>query len=227
MGDFAMRALCQRRRVAVIVSLVAWAVPFLISGGRAALAQEKSKPPREARECYALLIGVDDYSYARDLRYCGADQRALYERLVMSGFPKDNIFLLHDQAKETRFHPSKQNIERHLELVLKLADSEGDLIVVAFSGHGVQLKGKSYLCPTDAERQAIAETIRVATGVRPGLASPLIRPGALRLPPAAPPPLSSRVRLNHCRVAPHRAQFWVAPAFPHILNKTTVRNRRS
>jgi hypothetical protein len=31
---------------------------------------------------WAILIGVDDYAEVRKLKYCGADQRALRDRLV-------------------------------------------------------------------------------------------------------------------------------------------------
>jgi uncharacterized caspase-like protein len=99
-------------------------------------------------ERWAVLIGVDDYAYAQKLKYCGADQRALRDQLVASGFPKDHVFLLHDKDEDLRLRPSKGNIERHLELVLNLADAK-DLVVIGFSGHGVHLGGKSYLCPGD------------------------------------------------------------------------------
>jgi len=91
---------------------------------------------------------VDDYAEAEKLHYCGADMRALAEQLVAAGFPKDQVFLMDDKAQETKYRPLKPNIERQLEVVLRLAERE-DLIVVAFSGHGVHLDGKSYLCPTE------------------------------------------------------------------------------
>lgn len=98
---------------------------------------------------WALLIGVDDYANAQPLRFCGADQTALQEHLIACGFEQDHVFLLHDQAEENRYRPSKGNIEKQLGVILNLA-AEDDLIVVAFSGHGVSLDGKSYLCPNDA-----------------------------------------------------------------------------
>jgi formylglycine-generating enzyme required for sulfatase activity len=98
---------------------------------------------------WAILIGVDDYAEVRKLKYCGADQRALRDRLVASGFPDNQVFLLHDEAKESKYRPLKANIERQLDLVLKLVE-RNDLVVVGFSGHGVHLDGKSYLCPTEA-----------------------------------------------------------------------------
>jgi hypothetical protein len=106
-----------------------------------------AEPPK-VEQRWAVLIGVDDYAYAQKLNYCGADQLALRDQLVASGFPDDQVFLLHDKADDTRMRPSQGNIERQLNLVLSLAD-ERDLVVVAFSGHGVHLGGKSFLCPGD------------------------------------------------------------------------------
>jgi formylglycine-generating enzyme required for sulfatase activity len=111
-------------------------------------------------ERWAVLVGVDDYAYAQKLKYCGADQRALHRQLLASGFPEDHVFLLHDEAENPRFRPSQRNIERQLDLVLNLADAE-DLVIIAFSGHGVHLDGKSYLCPGDCTLDDAATLIGV------------------------------------------------------------------
>lgn len=109
-----------------------------------------------ASNCYAgsdqwaVLVGVDDYVQATDLRYCGADVRALRQQLVDVGFPEEQIKLLHDDAEENRFRPFRGNIDKQLELVLGLA-GPGDTVVIAFSGHGVHISGKSYFCPAEAE----------------------------------------------------------------------------
>lgn len=127
-----MRALSR-----VVVSVVLCILTFAVTGQ--SLGAQK----------WAVLIGVDDYAEVRKLKYCGADMRALRDRFITSGFSKEQVFLLHDQAKETKYRPVKVNIERQLDLVLKLVEKD-DLVVVAFSGHGVHLDGKSYLCPTEA-----------------------------------------------------------------------------
>ncbi len=61
-----------------------------------------------------MLIGVDEYIYVKGLRYCVADQEALAKQLVASGFPKDQVFLLDDRAKEQKLRPFKSNIETQL-----------------------------------------------------------------------------------------------------------------
>lgn len=97
---------------------------------------------------YALLIGIDDYTHCSKLRYCGADMQALCSQLTRGGFRRDHIFLLHDNATETALRPEKINIEEEINLVLSMVQ-EGDLMLVAFSGHGVQRNGASFLCPQD------------------------------------------------------------------------------
>jgi uncharacterized caspase-like protein len=104
----------------------------------------RAQQPKVAQR-WAVLIGVDDYAYSQKLKYCGADQRGLCDQLIKSGFPADHVFLLHDKAEDPKFRPS---LERQLNLVLNLAEAE-DLVIVGFSGHGVHLDGKSFLCPGD------------------------------------------------------------------------------
>jgi len=98
---------------------------------------------------WAILIGVDDYVELQDLHYCGADQKALHSRLQSAGFPEDHLFLLHDSAAENRFKPFKANIEKQLKLLLSLVEKD-DLVVLGFSGHGLQIGKSAYLCPVDA-----------------------------------------------------------------------------
>lgn len=126
-----------------IRATLAWTLSFLCYASYAELAtaQEGTR--------WAVLIGVNDYANLQDLQYCSSDVLALKKQLVASGFPKDQIFLLHDDAKEAKYRPNRGNIERELALVLALAGKD-DLVLVAFSGHGMHLDGTSYLCPTEA-----------------------------------------------------------------------------
>ncbi|MGH9518396.1 MAG: caspase family protein, partial [Terriglobales bacterium] len=48
-----------------------------------------------------------------------------------------------------KYQPIKANIERQLGLLLDLVE-RGDVLLIAFSGHGVHLGKTSYLCPTEA-----------------------------------------------------------------------------
>ena len=103
---------------------------------------------RREPQRYAVLVAVDDYANMKDLQFCGNDQRALRERLLAAGFPEDQIVLIHDEAKENRFRPFKANIEKQLSLLLEEVGPD-DLIVVSFSGHGVQPGETAYFCPAD------------------------------------------------------------------------------
>ena len=117
---------------------------------------------RAASQKWAMLIGVDEYIHVNKLKYCGSDVSALQERLVGLGFPEAQTFLLHDGAKQRKNEPYKSNIDAVVETLLgKLSEdgkslaqrglvSRGDLVVVAFSGHGAHLDGTSYFCPIDA-----------------------------------------------------------------------------
>ncbi|HUY36782.1 MAG TPA: SUMF1/EgtB/PvdO family nonheme iron enzyme [Pirellulales bacterium] len=98
---------------------------------------------------WALLIGIDDYQTAKDLSFCGADQRALAAQLVDNGFERERVFLLDDAAKESQFHPFKANIEKQLDLLVNTLVKQGDVLIVGFSGHGVLVKNTTYLCPTE------------------------------------------------------------------------------
>ncbi len=114
---------------------------------------------------WAILIGVDDYINAADLRFCGNDMEALKAQLIATGFREDHIILMHDEARERRYRPFKSNIETELNLLLGRLDAKGetlvergiiekgDMIVIAFSGHGIHPDGgsQSYFCPADTE----------------------------------------------------------------------------
>jgi formylglycine-generating enzyme required for sulfatase activity len=121
-----------------------WVHPALAQPSKTA-----SKPLKTGVSRWALLIGVEKYAELERLRFCGADIRALREALIAAGFPDRQVFLLHDQAADPQYRPYKSCIERQLEVVLKLAEPN-DIVVVAFSGHGVHLDGKSYICPVDS-----------------------------------------------------------------------------
>ncbi len=101
-------------------------------------------------EKWAVLVGVDDYAYAKDLQFCGADMRSLKTELLASGFEERQVILLDDEAKDKRLQPYRSNIEKQIELVCANAE-KGDFVLLAFSGHGVLLEKTSFLCPTDAK----------------------------------------------------------------------------
>ena len=107
---------------------------------------------------WALLIGVDQYDQLDRLRYCSKDVLAIGERFVESGFHRDRVIVLHNETKSLSHQPLKGNIEKQLKLVFNSV-KPNDLLIVFFSGHGVRLNGKSYLCPYEADLDNPAKTL--------------------------------------------------------------------
>ena len=113
--------------------------------------------PAVAGEKYALLVGVQQYrkSELRSLDFTENDVTDLAEVLKGAGFPEENVVLLTkahaDEERDLRYQPLAQNIRDELDLVLREL-REGDTVLVAFSGHGVQFKDdpSAYFCPSDA-----------------------------------------------------------------------------
>ena len=131
-------------RIGSIVLVLA-ALPVALAG-----AQVVADPADGSGTRYALLIGADAYWRAEKLHYCSADVQALADRLAASGFAREHIYLLHDKMPQTKDRPVKDNIEDRLKLVLGLVEKD-DLVLVAFSGHGIHRGAKSYLCPTNVD----------------------------------------------------------------------------
>ena len=115
--------------------------------GRDLGAQEK-----EVRK-YAVLVGVRDYdrNQLRSLPYPENDVQELAEVLKSSGFRRVELLTQTAGAKQSRYLPMAKMIREALKGMLE-DRSAGDLVLVAFAGHGVQFKGEKehYFCPMDA-----------------------------------------------------------------------------
>ncbi len=175
------------RRLSVVVVLVAALVlSSLLYGDEPKPGEKKLEPVRPGSAKWAVLIGVDRYTNARGLDFCGKDVASLKESLVAAGFPEDHVFLLNSGAKEDRDRPFKANIEQRLDLVLGEVDekgqltkdglvAKGDLVVVAFSGHGVHLDKTSYLCPAETRLDRPQSLLSLEQVYRPLQACPAAR----------------------------------------------------
>jgi tetratricopeptide (TPR) repeat protein len=93
---------------------------------------------------------VNDYANLEDLRYCAADMQSMEQHLVDVGFDQEQVFVVHSGHDDTKYQPFRANIEKQLDMVLGFVEPD-DLVLVAFSGHGVHVDGKTYLCPTEAD----------------------------------------------------------------------------
>ncbi|MCH8047388.1 MAG: SUMF1/EgtB/PvdO family nonheme iron enzyme [Planctomycetes bacterium] len=106
----------------------------------------------------ALLIGVNDYTRLKDLKYCEADVTALRDRLVAMGFRRDAIKCLTTGDRDPARRPSYRNITEHLDALFS-GLKEDAVLVIALSGHGGSFEWKdasgkvqkaSFYCPQDA-----------------------------------------------------------------------------
>jgi hypothetical protein len=111
---------------------------------------------------WAQLVGVDQYEGIGRLKYCSRDVRGLKARLLAAGFPESHIFLLDDKPDGGRQPPTKANIENDLDAMLRQT-RPGDVVIVSFSGHGVCIGGKSYLCPREANLNRLDTLIPLDT----------------------------------------------------------------
>jgi hypothetical protein len=104
---------------------------------------------------YALAIGVDKYTAddnITSLRGAANDARAIADALVSyAGFSREHVLLLTSDASETTSQPSRAVILKALRNLENIVEEDG-MLVVAFSGHGVERRSdhKSFLLPADA-----------------------------------------------------------------------------
>ena len=131
-------------------------------------------PPRTQ---WAFLVGVEKYRDPdiRALEYTVDDVVGLREALIILGFQPRNIKILADpdqlrnsmdltREQSELLAPTKSNIETELERFLAQDIGADDLVLLAFSGHGMNDRGEaSYLVPydgtTDTETQIKLEKV--------------------------------------------------------------------
>ncbi len=100
---------------------------------------------------YALLVGIDDYEDKNqvDLGFAVKDILLLGDQLARMGFKRDHIYTFRTLASADRL-PLKRLILDKLKDILNRVGPD-DMICLAFAGHGVQIKGKSYFCTQDTD----------------------------------------------------------------------------
>ncbi len=113
-----------------------------------ASAQDASTDKSLPSEKWVVLIGVDQYAYATPLKFAVADQQSLRDELVQSGLDSRQVTLLRDKSEDTKYLPSKSNIEYQIKAACEMAE-RGDMVLIVFSGHGLHIAKKSYVCPAD------------------------------------------------------------------------------
>ena len=108
-------------------------------------------------EKYALLVGVRRYNGGglRSLHYTEADMIDLARVLRANGYRPENIILMTQTTAATqgdRFLPQAPRVRKELRQLLK-DRSPADTVLVAFSGHGIQLRttDEFFFCPQDTD----------------------------------------------------------------------------
>ena len=140
-------------RVMPVVMLLGMSVGLFAQAGNRAL--EATGPVGQlpsADKRWAVLIGVDQYSDRTINGLLGAanDARAMKKTLVeAAGFREEQVVVLASGELEDR-QPTRENVLTRLSAVLKLTPKDG-LLVVGFSGHGIERQGEAYLLPQNAK----------------------------------------------------------------------------
>jgi Sulfatase-modifying factor enzyme 1/Caspase domain len=144
--------------IALVITFVSLAVPLaqfhaqqrdlrLATGA----GQEVSQWPSQNKR-YALLIGVNAYDDPQITPLIGPsnDMKALEDALVANaGFDRNRIIRLTTDQTDPQMRPTYGNILFRLSNVLKAVPSDG-LLLLAFSGHGIERNGRAFLLPVDA-----------------------------------------------------------------------------
>jgi hypothetical protein len=110
------------------------------------------------RNKYALLVGVKEYDHARlgKLKYTENDVEELAKVLgnKRAGFSSVRLLTTSRGKKRAGDKPTIKNIRKALKQLLA-KKTRRDLVLVALSGHGIQMevekKEESFFCPSDAQ----------------------------------------------------------------------------
>jgi len=110
--------------------------------------------PAYSADRWVLAVGINDYQVMGKLKYARQDAQALGALMGdATGFKRNRVFVLTDNAKEFRDYPSSGNIRRLLSQITKYAEAD-DTVLVFFAGHGIVIKDKGYFVPADGGRNA-------------------------------------------------------------------------
>jgi uncharacterized caspase-like protein len=121
----------------------------------------------------ALLIGVGDYTDLTDLELTVPDITSLREKLIGAGFATEDVVCMTTQETDSDLRPTVQMLQRQLNpdannsFMGRIQSS--DFVLIAMSGHGVEVEEVPYFCPCDADPtdpntmisvQALLDTLR-------------------------------------------------------------------
>ena len=130
-----------------------WLLPLAAGAAFAALAPGRDKDDPPAGGKYALLVGVANYdkNELRSLKYAEDDAADLSQILRDGGWGRVVLLTEAEAKRDAGLAPTAADVRERLKALL--ADRKpDDVVLVAFSGHGVRFNGKDdfFLCPQDA-----------------------------------------------------------------------------
>jgi len=120
-------------------------------GPKSVVGFDESGQPVEGTK-WALVIGINDYLSMPQLLFCRADALAYRDVLTSPavGFEPEHVRLMVDDAKDLTDRPIRSSLLNAFEVWLAQPKPQ-DLVWVIFTGHGMEIDGKSFLLPQDAQ----------------------------------------------------------------------------
>lgn len=150
--------------IAVVLSSIGMSAQTGKRSIRQRTAPAVSRLPDKAKR-WALVVGVNDYNdstHFQTLRAAVNDANALRDALVNhAGFPEDQVVLLTSNQPEDK-QPTRNNIYHEIGLLQSNVPKDG-LLIIAFSGHGMERAGQVFLAPSDTQAIVLEDTALSAT----------------------------------------------------------------
>lgn len=157
--------LCTR----ILLLLIIWAPPVTsaenttVTDRAIGISGTAGSKTSQGGQRWALLVGINDYTNVPKLRYARSDAEALYKVLTENcGFPKDNVVLMTDDrdVRSNAFarYPTRGNLRARIDQIAQVAE-RNDLLIVSFSGHGLNIDGRGFLVPVDGASDNIGSLI--------------------------------------------------------------------
>jgi len=164
-----MRTSCNLSVTRILLLLIIWVSPVTFAEdatptGRAiGVSGTTGDKTSQGGQRWALLVGINDYTNVPKLRYARSDAQALYKVLTENcGFSKDNVVLMTDDrdVRSNAFarYPTRGNLRARIDQIAQVAE-QNDLLIVSFSGHGLNIDGRGYLVPVDGASDDIGSLI--------------------------------------------------------------------
>lgn len=129
-----------------LVMLTLALITNFASANKSSPAPKKTSPIQSTPKTWAVLVGVNKYLYnISSLPSPSLDVELFAKSLAL---PNEQILILASNQAESQ-QPTKQNIMNAIKMIASKAGAN-DTFWFYFSGHGISMKGKSYLVPKDA-----------------------------------------------------------------------------